>query len=186
MKTIVVSSKNPVKIRATLNGFRRMFPDETFTAETVTVPSGVSDQPMSDEEALRGAMNRADAARQVAPETDYWVGIEGGAEEMAGEIVAFAWVVVMDGELLGKSRTAAFFLPNEIAELMRQGKELGDADDIVFGRTNSKQDNGAVGILTGDVIDRTAFYEHAVVLALIPFRNRGLYSQPGTGGGRES
>ena len=177
MKTIVVSSQNPVKARATLNGFHRMFPGKTFAVDTVTVPSGVSDQPMSDEEALRGAMNRAEGARQAAPEADYWVGIEGGAEEMDGTIAAFAWVVVMDGDLLGKSRTAAFFLPPEIAELMRQGKELGDADDIVFGRTNSKQDNGAVGILTSDVIDRTVFYEHAVALALIPFRNRVLYSR---------
>lgn len=175
MTKIIVSSQNPVKIQATLNGFDQMFPDQTFAADTVSVPSGVSDQPMSDEEALRGAMNRADGARQAAPEADYWVGIEGGSEEMDGEIAAFAWVVVRDRGSLGKSRTAAFFLPNQIAELMRQGKELGDADDIVFGRTNSKQDNGAVGILTNDVSDRTALYEHAVVLALIPFRNPRLY-----------
>ena len=153
-----------------------MFPDETFATDTASAPSGVSDQPLSDEEALQGAMNRADGARQAEPEADYWVGIEGGVEETGGEIVAFAWVVIMDQDSLGKSRTAAFYLPSKITELIRQGKELGDADDIVFGRTNSKQDNGAVGILTGNVIDRTAFYEHAVVLALIAFRNRRLYS----------
>jgi len=28
---------------------------------------------------------------------------------------------------------------------------------------------GAVGLLTGGVIDRVALYEHALVLALIPF-----------------
>ncbi len=46
---------------------------------------------------------------------------------------------------------------------------------MVFGRTNSKQGNGAVGLLTGDVIDRAAYYVHAVILALIPFRNPELY-----------
>jgi len=45
----------------------------------------------------------------------------------------------------------------------------------VFGKENSKQTYGAVGLLTGDVIDRTRFYEDAVVLALIPFRNPDLY-----------
>ena len=51
----------------------------------------------------------------------------------------------------------------------------GDADDVVFERSNSKQANGAVGLLTGDVITRASLYAHAVVLALIPFRNMELY-----------
>ncbi|MEA2092741.1 MAG: DUF84 family protein, partial [Patescibacteria group bacterium] len=55
------------------------------------------------------------------------------------------------------------------------GKELGEADDIVFQRNNSKQENGAVGILTGDVVDRTKCYTEAVILALIPFKNVNLY-----------
>jgi non-canonical (house-cleaning) NTP pyrophosphatase len=53
--------------------------------------------------------------------------------------------------------------------------ELGDADDVVFGRTNSKQENGAVGLLTENVIDRTAYYVQALILALIPFKNSVLY-----------
>ena len=31
----------------------------------------------------------------------------------------------------------------------------GEAADIVFGRTNSKQENGAVGLLTGDALERS-------------------------------
>jgi non-canonical (house-cleaning) NTP pyrophosphatase len=56
---------------------------------------------------------------------------------------------------------------------------LGEADDIVFGRSNSKQDNGAVGLLTDNVIDRAQLYEHAMILALIPFKNELLYAQQG-------
>jgi len=59
--------------------------------------------------------------------------------------------------------------------LIRQGKELGEADDIVFGRSNSKQENGAVGLLTDNAIDRAQLYEHAMILALIPFKNEALY-----------
>ena len=76
---------------------------------------------------------------------------------------------------MGKGRTGAFFLPESVANLVRHGKELGEADDIVFGRSNSKQANGAIGILTGDVVDRTQLYEQAVILALIPFKNPQLY-----------
>ena len=90
---------------------------------------------------------------------------------------AFAWVVIKaKGNGFGKGRTGTFFLPPQIAELIKQGKELGEADDIVFGRTNSKQENGAVGILTENVVDRTKYYTEAVVLALIPFKNKKLYN----------
>jgi non-canonical (house-cleaning) NTP pyrophosphatase len=85
-------------------------------------------------------------------------------------------VVVLSGDKIGKARTGAFFLPPAVARLVNEGIELGEADDMVFGRTNSKQKNGAVGLLTGDVIDRRLYYEQAVVLALIPFKNPDLYS----------
>jgi non-canonical (house-cleaning) NTP pyrophosphatase len=67
-----------------------------------------------------------------------------------------------------------FYLPDEVAALVRGGMELGHADDVVFGRSNSKQEDGSVGLLTGGVINRETYYAHAVVLALIPFRNTGM------------
>ncbi|MBZ0285478.1 MAG: inosine/xanthosine triphosphatase [Anaerolineae bacterium] len=174
MKHIIVASTNPVKITAARLGFLQMFPDETFAARGVSVPSGVSHQPMTDEETLEGALIRTRNAQQANPDADYYVGIEGGVEEKHGELLAFAWIVVQAGDQTGLGRTGAFVLPREIAALVRQGVELGEADDRVFGRSNSKQQNGAVGILTGDVIDRTTYYVHAVALALIPFKNPQL------------
>jgi inosine/xanthosine triphosphatase len=175
MKEIIIASTNPVKTQATLNGFRRMFPEEEFSIEQVSVPSGVSSQPRSDQETITGSLNRANRAAQGNPAADYWVGIEGGIDEWGEEIVAFAWVVVKGPNLTGKGRTGTFYLPKEVSHLIRQGKELGEADDIVFNRINSKRENGAVGILTGNAIDRAKLYEEAVILALIPFKNPGLY-----------
>ena len=174
MKKIIVASKNPVKINAALAAFKRMFPAESFAVEGVSVPSGVSDQPMSDAETFRGAWNRASGAMTVS--ADYWVGIEGGIEEKSGDMEAFAWVIIRSTAMSGKGRTATFFLPPQVAELIRAGKELGEADDIVFGRTNSKQENGAVGLLTDNIIDRTSYYVEAATLALIPFKNETLYA----------
>ncbi len=183
---IVLASGNPVKARATENGFRRVFPKETFEVVRLSVPSGVSDQPMTDAETLLGATNRIDAVSEAEPSADFWIGIEGGiAEEEIGtgegiskddtEMTALAWVVVRSKTGFGKSRTGTFVLPPDVARLVRQGKELGEADDIVFGRSNSKQAEGAVGLLTGGVVDRAQLYEQSVVLALIPFRNRTMY-----------
>ena len=41
MKKIIVASNNPVKIRATLEGFQTMFPSEVFEIMGISVPSGV-------------------------------------------------------------------------------------------------------------------------------------------------
>jgi inosine/xanthosine triphosphatase len=179
MINLVVASTNPVKVQAAVNGFQRLFPGSELNVIAANVQSGVAHQPLSDEETLHGALNRSANAQAAHPSADYWIGIEGGIQPIGQEMTAFAWIVVRSREMIGKGRTGTFFLPPPIAELIRQGKELGEADDIVFGRTNSKQDNGAVGLLTDNVIDRAQLYEHAMILALIPFKNEALYRQLG-------
>ena len=177
MKNIIVASSNPVKLQAALAGFKRMFPDDEFTVKSLSAPSGVSDQPRSDAETRRGALNRARAAQKRVPTADFWVGIEGGIEDSGDAMWAFAWIIVLSSSAEGSSRTGIFQLPSPVIEWVRQGKELGDADDIVFGRSNSKQQDGAVGILTGGALDRAGYYEQAVLLALIPLKNGRLYAR---------
>ncbi|WP_422007984.1 inosine/xanthosine triphosphatase [Roseivirga pacifica] len=172
---VVVASKNPVKINCTSQAFSKAFPNAILDVQGVSVPSNVSDQPMTDAETLEGAKNRARNARSAQPEADYWVGIEGGIDQESGTMEAFAWISIIGRTKEGKARTASFDLPEKIRALVNQGVELGHADDMVFERTNSKQGNGAVGILTNGLIDRAAYYEPAVVLALIPFLNQELY-----------
>ena len=175
MKKIIVASQNPVKLQAVKMGFEQVFSDEIFDVQGVAVASGVNDQPFTHEETLQGAVNRVESAQQASAQADYWVGVEGGVEDVNGELHAFAWIVVRSTSLQGKGCTGIFVLPPRVAELVHGGMELGDADDVVFQRSNSKQENGAVGLLTGDVITRASLYAHAVVLALIPFRNMELY-----------
>lgn len=88
---------------------------------------------------------------------------------------AFAWMVVFNKTIKGEARTATFILPPEIKDLIDQGVELSHADDIVFKRKNSKQKDGAVGILTNGLIDRINYYEPAIILALIPFVQKNLF-----------
>jgi inosine/xanthosine triphosphatase len=176
LHTIACASTNPVKIAASRLGFARMFPDETFRVDPVAVPSAVAEQPPSSGETLRGATARAAAVRTVCPDADFWIGIEGGVDEQDGVMEAFAWVVVLSPRGWGRSRSGSFPLPPAVTELVRSGVELGPADDRVFGRRDSKKKEGAIGLLTGNVVDRTALYAEAVVLALVPFKNRRLYA----------
>ncbi|SNS12244.1 inosine/xanthosine triphosphatase [Belliella buryatensis] len=175
-KLVIVGSKNPVKISCTDLGFHQAFDREAFLIEGLNVSSEVDDQPIGDEQTYLGAYNRAKNSKNVFPEADFWVGIEGGVEEQAGEMYAFAWVVIIDPTgKIGKAKTATFFLPNVITDLIKGGMELGAADDQVFNRENSKQGNGAVGILTNGAVNRKEYYAQAIILALIPFLNKTIY-----------
>ncbi len=177
MKKIIVVSKNPVKLKASLGAFEKIFPHEKFIINSLSVSSDVGDQPKTSAETLLGASNRVDKAVKKIVGADYYVGIEGGVEENNLEMEAFAWVVIKNKNgKFSKSKTATFFLPPKIAKLIKEGEELGGANDIVFKKTNSKQKNGAVGILTNNVVDRTKLYTEAIILALIPFINKRLYN----------
>jgi len=175
MKKVIVASKNPVKLEAVKIGFEKMFSKTAFEFEGISVTSGVNDQPLTNEETLQGAIKRSENAFSKITDADFWVGVEGGIEVNNSDMSVFAWIVVKSNKMQGKGRTAEFFLPQKVVELISEGKELGEADDIVFGRKNSKQKAGAVGILTDNIIDRAKLYSEAVIMALIPFKNLEIY-----------
>jgi len=172
---VIIASKNPVKINSAKIAFQKNFPNKNFDFEGINIESGVSNQPMNDKETLLGARNRANKAKEEIKNAHYWIGIEGGIEEKEKETQAFAWIVIKTQKKEGKAKTQTFFLPKKVTELIKQGKELGHANDIIFKDQNSKQKNGAVGILTKNIITRTTFYSDAITLALIPFKNTELY-----------
>ncbi len=178
---IIVASQNPVKIDAVRQAFAALYPRIDRVVKGIAVPSGVADQPMTEEETRQGALNRATNAREKSPEADFWVGVEGGIEDRTAGMLAFAWIVVLSSEQQGLGRTASFFLPPAVADLVRQGIELGVADDRIFGKSNSKQQNGAVGLLTHDAIVRQTLYSPAVIMALIPFLHPDLFPTKGKG-----
>lgn len=94
-KTIVVASQNPVKVQSVERAFKRCFPDEALTVKGVSVPSGVNAQPMTADETLTGATNRAQNAKAAVPEADFWVGLEGGLEQVCGRVFTFGWVFII-------------------------------------------------------------------------------------------
>ena len=173
---IIVASENPTKIEATKRAFEMSFKDENLEVLGIKTKSGVPDQPIGSAETLRGAINRLHHAKELNPDADFWIGLEGGnIIHSDTEMEAMAWMVISDGKTVGKARTAGFFLPSKTIELINQGMELGHADELVFGIQNSKQKMGSSGLLTDNLIDRTNFYIPAIIFALIPFKKPELY-----------
>lgn len=174
---VIVASTNPAKLEAAKIGFASAFPGQAFEFQCVKTASGVADQPMGDDETIRGARNRAANAKAAVPDADFWIGMEGGVEETSRGLAERAWMAVIGKngvEGIGSSGT--FYLPRAIADVMRTGKNLGDACDDVFAGTDSRQDNGAVGLLTKDAVKRAELYRHGIVFALIPFQHPDLYA----------
>ena len=173
---VVVASTNAAKINAAKLGFAAAFPGQAFEFEGVKTASGVADQPMTNEETLRGADNRARAARDARPDADFWIGMEGGVEHTDHGLAERAWMVVIgkDGRK-GIGSSGTFFLPSAMTDIINEGKDLGDACDIVFAGTDCRSTNGAVGLLTRDAITRPELYKHGVVFALIPFHHPTLF-----------
>lgn len=166
---VAVGSRNPVKLACVRAAVAQYWPGAQM--EGVSVESGVAHQPRTAAEAFLGASNRARHALAAMPEATHGVGLEGGTIEDEHGMWAYAWIVIIgrDGRI-GKGQTGRYLLPEGVARLIREeGMELGEADDRFFGRTNSKHNEGAVGILSAGRLDRAQLYQQAVTMALIPF-----------------
>ena len=83
---------------------------------------------------------------------------------------AFVWIIILTSHQNSKAKSGT----SKIMTLVASGIELDDADDIVFGQSNSRQKNRATRLLSGDVIDRKSIYDEAMVLALIPAKNEAI------------
>jgi inosine/xanthosine triphosphatase len=174
---VVVASRNPVKISATQHAFATQFPDAAIEIIPVDVDSGAGDQPISDEATRLGARTRARRAKHKSPGAQFWVGLEGGIEELDGQLMAFAWMAIEGpADTVSEARSATLPLPPAIKALVDGGVELGEANDRVFATLNSKQGGGAYGLLTKGLYTRESIYTQTLIIALVPFVN-ALYLQ---------
>lgn len=162
---IVVGSTNPTKINAVREAFEKYYPDCEVVG--VSVKSGVSEQPMSEEETMRGAVNRA---KLVIGESDFGVGIEGGVTELDGKMYECAWacVVSQNGEI-GLGGGLYFELPPKVAKEIRGGGELGPVMDRLTGESDVKKKSGAIGVFTKGQLSRKEAYVQLVLSAMIKF-----------------
>ncbi len=184
IRRVVVGSANPVKINAVRAVFGRAGVDAVV--EGRAVPSSVRDQPVGDEETIRGAVARARGA--LAAGAELGVGIEGGVVNDAnGAMRTCAWAAVVfpDGRQ-GVGGSLAMPLPPVVADAVHGGLELGHAMDRLTGTHDTKRGAGAVGILTAGLVDRQQAYEILVSYALAPFLTPEYWERPGAGAGVNS
>lgn len=168
---VVIASKNPAKINAAEIVLQLL--DTEITLESMEVDSGVSAQPMSDEETRFGAINRATGALARSG-ADLAIGLEGGVDESEGILYLCNWgaLASVNGAVI-TAGGARIPLPSEIAEHIVAGEELGPVMDRFANETGIRKHKGAVGVLTDGFINRESMFKHVVRLLVGQYQFRG-------------
>lgn len=173
MPLAAVGSTNPVKIGAVTRIFGFNFPDVRVVG--VDVASGVSAQPIGEEETALGAKNRALAA-MAATGADWGIGLEGGVTFRGDEcwMNGFCAIIHEDGRV-SFGRGAEFLLPPALGGAVRSGGEVGPLMDQLTGLHETKKKGGAIGFLTNGAVVREDLFAAMVAAALVSFLHPELY-----------
>lgn len=173
---VIVGSLNAPKRMAVEAVFSRAFPREDIVVECATVDSGVRAHPLSLEETMTGAKNRATKAKELVPDADYYVGIEGGLFSAEGRTWEIGFVVVMDAHgAVATGTSAGIEVRGALLQALQDGVELSSAVENKFGVMAVGKTNGFYGLATSDLVTRQTAYEQAVTFALAPFLHPELY-----------
>ena len=190
---IAVGSNRKPKLNAVTEALAAIGPKFGFTAVPdvlgVEVDSGVGHTPLSREECMRGARQRAEALTRLAQQRnetwDYFVGLEGGldfiVEDGQRRVFLESWAFVTDGFKGYYGRSGGIELPEALAhQVLEQGIELSVAIDNFAGSIGIRDAQGAWGVLSMNLIARQEAFRVAVVAAFAPFYNSRMY-RPASG-----
>ena len=185
MKIIIASTRTPK-----VNGVKKavaalstlfLIDMQSIQFEITDAPSGVSDTPVSIEELMRGARQRAQRVFQkIDNELVLSVGVEGGLFTIEENVFLQSWTCVYDGVTFHYGSSGAIELPRILAkEVVQNGVDLGIAIDEFAKQADVRSNQGTFGILSNDSITREDSFELATMCAMIPFLNKGIYSHSG-------
>lgn len=158
----IIGSENQAKVKATEIVIATYYPGANLKAKHTH--SNVSSQPMSDEETMRGAINRAVNVQSENPNA-IGIGLEGGVKKIKDTLYICNWgaIILQDGHIL-TAGGAEIPLPKEIAKEIEDGKELGPVIEQYFKQKGIRQKEGAMGMLTAGAVTRIELFTHILQL----------------------
>lgn len=175
---IIVASLNNAKVEAVKEALFSFDAFGKVDLVSVEANSGVSAQPKSLEETMRGAMNRA---KEVFVDCVYSLGIESGLMAVPHTKTGYMDVCVCaiyDGVQFSFGFSSAFEFPREVTRLiLEEGLDSTRAFNKMGLTTNPKLGSaeGIIGVLTRGILTRKEYTKQAVVAALIHLEHPHLY-----------
>ncbi len=176
---IAIGTTNRAKINAVKTVISGVWTDAEFVS--VEVESGVKPQPLTDDEGILGATNRANRALANVAGAAYGVGLEGAVQENQYGMFLCGWAVITDGKgTAGIGSSGRVLIPKFMKDKLKIGKELGLIIQEFTKDTNNeiRHTTGAFGVLTNGLITRTGALEGAVKMALAVFISPEMYKNP--------
>ena len=160
LKKVGVGSSNPAKIKP----IERICRPLNIEVIGLSVPSGVSDQPIGDLETVQGAKNRAKAVLEHS-DVDVAIGLEGGIMTLEDTMYVCNWGALIDREgLVLTAAGASIPLPKPVITGIQAGRELGDVIDEYTMKKDVKKGQGTIGILTNGRVTRDEMFFHVATL----------------------
>jgi len=179
-------------VREALNSIGALLaPELEIEVVGTEVESGVSHTPISREELMQGARQRAEAvarrAAQYGEPWNYFVGLEGGLDVIQDNgrrrVFLESWAYVSDGTRGFFGRSGGIEVTESIAEeVVDRGTELSIAIDRFAGKVGIRDAQGAWGVLSGNLITRQDSFRVAVTAAFAPFYNARMYRRTAVAG----
>jgi inosine/xanthosine triphosphatase len=172
---IYIGSENQVKIKAVENVFSKLF--RRVSVKGIRVDSNVPEQP-KEKDVIKGAIKRATDV--LDSDCDFGVGIEAGLffNEVEKKYFDVQYCAIIDKrKRITLGHGGGFIYPDEIINLINQGKTVGQAIEEMYGIKDVGRKNGAIGFLSKDLLNRTKLTEQAVLMALIPRIRSELYER---------
>ncbi|KAJ3066308.1 hypothetical protein HDU98_010389 [Podochytrium sp. JEL0797] len=187
--TAAVGTTNPAKLSAVSQALGTLFPNSKVDVRGVKVPSGVSDQPMTDDETIEGAINRAKNAMEAVPEADFGIGVEGGLQKVGDLYFGFGWTSVVDKKVNSKlPHSLSFTNPLSQNNLRAQSASVAPHDskspqittviDRVSGLVDNRSKAGAMGLMTSGILTRDSCYVHGIYFAFSQWISDAKYWIP--------
>lgn len=163
---IAFGSTNPAKLIAVKAALNAVLNNNNWEIVSVEVKSNVAEQPMSDAEAIKGAIHRAQTSLEKT-NADIGIGLEGGLQQV-GELWFtgnVACAVTKEGRKgYGISQKAA--TPSSFINEVKKGKNLTEAIHSITNISDIGKKDGLLGLMTNGLITRSSASEQAIIAAL--------------------
>lgn len=171
---ILVASQNGQKVNGARQAFE-IFYGNDIDVEGITVPSGVSSEPIK-EEVYLGAKNRIDNLIEYAKENfieaDFFVSVESGLIEVDGHWINLSYNIIEDKNGMRSVATSPGYpIPDKYV------KEVINSDlKQLFEKISKNEEHVGVSMLTHGEFNRKDLMRTGFIMALTQYVNGDLWT----------
>lgn len=176
---VCVGTTNESKLMGVKLALRRFYTD--FKTISCKVFSGVPPQPKGLSEIVKGATNRALNALKSHEECYLGIGVEAGMFKLTNNLYFDVQVAAIAdrNNWITYGLSPSFQIPPHFTKELISGtaKELEEVVDKYFRTREIGSKGGLIKLLSKSVVLREELTYYAVLMALIPRINKGIYKE---------